>query len=323
MAIIIPSKVNPLILSYPDFTLGSIINPDEFDQNNLDIQDKLNEFIATINTTIDNTVEIETIVNDANTKSDDAILIANGAVTTADNAVTTANDAVAIANTADGKADNAVSTANTASDNATIALDKATQVETDYTAIVPIINQAVADVNQAVSDVADKADVSYVDQVAANFAMGVITDGSLLREKLDANVISELDGLRTDIDNTTSDVVTATNDIVLIKSDIDTIDNSVTFLTEQVNDIFDSLTLNQLSWVASGDATYPFKIEKIDAYFLNTMTPIVTFTRDSIEKATEAGIIVECTDGVQTFLAKEIPLVDLYYSIVYVKGVVL
>lgn len=74
MPIIIPNKVNPLVLSYPDFTLGSIINPDEFDQNNLDIQDKLNEFITSINTIIDNTIDLQTIVVEANDKADATVI---------------------------------------------------------------------------------------------------------------------------------------------------------------------------------------------------------------------------------------------------------
>ena len=177
MAIIIPSKVNPLVLSYPDFTLGSIINPDEFDQNNLDIQDKLNEFINTINVTIDNTVELESIVVGANTNSTTALNTANIALANSTTAMNTANTAAI--NSA-----NAVTTANTASANATTALNKATQVEIDYNLIKPELEQAVA-------DVADKASVEYVDQVANDFFMGVAPDGSVTTVKIANDAVTE------------------------------------------------------------------------------------------------------------------------------------
>ncbi|RJE47678.1 hypothetical protein A7K50_03250 [Dehalobacter sp. MCB1] len=41
--------ISNLTLSYPDFVLGQIINPDEFDQNNDEIVDKINETINAIN----------------------------------------------------------------------------------------------------------------------------------------------------------------------------------------------------------------------------------------------------------------------------------
>lgn len=177
MPIIIPNKVNPLVLSYPDFTLGSIINPDEFDQNNLDVQDKLNEFIDTINVTIDNTVELTNIVNGANTNSTTALSTANLALTNSTTAMNTAN-------TAATNSANAVATANTASANATTALNKATQVETDYNTIKPELEQAVA-------DVAGKASVEYVDQVANDFFMGVAPDGSVTTQKIANDAVTE------------------------------------------------------------------------------------------------------------------------------------
>lgn len=204
MPIIIPEKVNPLQLSYPDFTLGAIINPDEFDQNNLDIMDKLNEFIDTINVTIDNTVEVETIVNGANTKSDTAIATANSAVTSANNAVTTAN-------TASTNASNAVTTANNASTVSTNAINKSTQVETDFNTLEPILLQAVEDAESAVEAVASKADVAYVNSVAESFQLGVVLPDSIdenqlkpaVRDKLnDTNALTlgdELPSYYTDI----------------------------------------------------------------------------------------------------------------------------
>ena len=192
MAIIIPSKVNPLVLSYPDFTLGSIINPDEFDQNNLDVQDKLNEFIVTINTTIDNTVELETVVNGANANSATALSIANTALANSATAVNTAN-------TAANNSAIAVTTANTADANATTALNKATQVESDYTAIKPELEQAVA-------DVAGKASVEYVDQIAADFFMGVIPNRSITTQKIALKAVTEAelaDAVTTKLNNGT------------------------------------------------------------------------------------------------------------------------
>ncbi|TCX53827.1 hypothetical protein [Dehalobacter sp. 14DCB1] len=42
--------ISNLTLSYPDFVLGQIINPDEFDQNNDEIVDKINELVNYANT---------------------------------------------------------------------------------------------------------------------------------------------------------------------------------------------------------------------------------------------------------------------------------
>lgn len=214
MAIIIPEKVNPLILSYPDFVFGAIINPDEFDQNNLDIQDKLNEFIDVVNTTIDNTVEVVVIATEALNNSITATNTANLALTQSNLAVSTANSAVTTANSA-------VTTANTASTNATTALNKATQVETDYNLIKPELEQAVSDAEAAVDAVAGKADVAYVDAVAAGFVLGAlpnksvtgikIVDGTLTEELLHPDVIDKInDSIQDiiDLDDRISDLET-------------------------------------------------------------------------------------------------------------------
>jgi len=44
--------INNLTISYPDFVLGAVISPVEFDQNNLDIQTKVNEIVGVVNTDV-------------------------------------------------------------------------------------------------------------------------------------------------------------------------------------------------------------------------------------------------------------------------------
>jgi len=185
MPIIIPNKVNPLVLSYPDFTLNAIINPDEFDQNNLDIQDKLNEFIIVENTTIDNTVIINDNTNLAVTQSTTALGLANTASTNATSAVGVANTAFEMATTAEAVSINAMETANNAQ---TVALD----VQGEFNAIKPELEQAVA-------DVADKASVAYVDQIAADFVLGEVVPDSITREMFAPEIRVELDSIRTDV----------------------------------------------------------------------------------------------------------------------------
>ena len=103
------ADIAPLILSYPDFILGQTIDPEEFDQNNTEIVNKVNETVDVVN--------IHTMgIDYSNTKAGIAVTTANSAETKADNAVTTAN----VANT---KADNAVSTADAANTNATNAVN--------------------------------------------------------------------------------------------------------------------------------------------------------------------------------------------------------
>ena len=105
--------------------------------------------------------------------------------TLVDGAVTNANAAVVTANAADGKADTAVTTANTALGQDLVepytgalgAMKIAIDVETDYTLIKP-------ELEQAVLDVASKASVDYVDQVALDFQMGEVLDGSIAKVKL-------------------------------------------------------------------------------------------------------------------------------------------
>lgn len=110
--------------------------------------------------------------------------IADAANTKANAAVTTANDADDSANNATNIAASAVTVANTADENASTALVKATQVEEDYLNIKPEIEQAVTDAQSAAAAVEGKADVAYVNQVAADFTLGVVADGSITDAKL-------------------------------------------------------------------------------------------------------------------------------------------
>ncbi len=153
------ADIAPLILSYPDFILGQMIDPEEFDQNNTEIVTKVNETIDVVNL---HTEEI-TVVDE---KADGAVVTANSAETKADNAVTTANmantkadNAVSIANTADTKSDQAIGTANAAS---TLSNDTQTIVQDALTSLENAINraeQAVIDAQNAVGNTEIKYDV--------------------------------------------------------------------------------------------------------------------------------------------------------------------
>lgn len=123
-----------------------------------------------------------------------------------ENISTLVNQAVATSGSAESKADSAVATANTADENATTALNTAnaalgqntvepytgalgamkiaTDVQTDYETQKPLILQAVEDAENAVSSVAGKADVAYVDSVAAGFVLGTVPDGTITDAKL-------------------------------------------------------------------------------------------------------------------------------------------
>lgn len=80
--------IHEVSLSFPDFKLGEIIDPDEFDQNNADLVDKINEVVKQLNV-----VSSDGYVG-TNQLADDAVVTAklgDGAVVTAkitDGAVT-------------------------------------------------------------------------------------------------------------------------------------------------------------------------------------------------------------------------------------------
>jgi hypothetical protein len=72
--------INDLTISYPDFQLGQIIDPEKFDTNNGEIEDKINEVIAQVNT---NETDIATAEADIATNTAD---IATNAADIATNA---------------------------------------------------------------------------------------------------------------------------------------------------------------------------------------------------------------------------------------------
>lgn len=131
-------------------------------------------------------------LNTAITTANSAVTTANSAVTTASEASLAAGTAVATANAASLSAEGAVDTADTAATDAAnavlvanTALSTATQVETDFQAWEPVMQSAV-------NTVAGKADVAYVDQVAANFQNGVAPDDSIMEIKLHESVRDKL-----------------------------------------------------------------------------------------------------------------------------------
>ena len=197
--------IDRLTISYPDFVLNTIIDPDQIDTNNLEILTKVNENIdqENVNTTklaIQDTNIANTIISvaSANTKSDTANTKADGAIVTADSANTKATNAVSTANSASTSASGAVTIA-------TDAKNKAIAVEADYNAVKPQLLQAVI-------DVASKVDKSYVDQVALNYQNGVMLDKSITSSKL-------------------SDAVNTSISEKALNSDLVTLQNTVAGLT--------------------------------------------------------------------------------------------
>ena len=123
--IYVKDKINPLQLSFPNFVLGQIIDPDEANQNNSDIANKVNEFITEVEGAI-------LLAQDADTKADDAILISSDADTKSDNAIliasTKGDEAISIATV---KGDDAIDKANDAIDIANTKGDSAIDIGTN------------------------------------------------------------------------------------------------------------------------------------------------------------------------------------------------
>ncbi len=252
--------LNELSISFPDFKLNEIINPDEFDTNNSEIVNKINALIEVMNKITDSTTDGDSgadnvavtlidgytatklqplleeivakltsttdgfsgadyikattiegltgtsvqslleslkavhdaLIATANTNASNAVNTANLANSTAETANTNATNAVNTANSADSKADDAVAIANQASETANNAYSKAEQVEDDYNTLKPVLEQAVVDAENAVESVAQKVDKSYVDEIAANFVLGIVPDGTITEEKLHPDVVEKL-----------------------------------------------------------------------------------------------------------------------------------
>ncbi|HUM43132.1 MAG TPA: hypothetical protein PKI14_09310 [Fervidobacterium sp.] len=174
------ADIAPLIISYPDFMLGQMIDPEEFDQNNSEIVNKVNETIDVVNAHTEEIAAHTEEIASVDQKADEAVLTAttlgNEAKTIANSAETKADNAVTTANMANTKADNAVSVANTAntkSDQAIGTADAASNLS-NYTQIIvqdalafleSAINraeQAVIDAQNAVGNTEIKYDVYVI-----------------------------------------------------------------------------------------------------------------------------------------------------------------
>jgi len=201
--------LNELSISFPDFKLNEIINPDEFDTNNSEIVNKINALIEVMNKITDSTTDgdsgadnvavtlidgytatkLQPLLEEIVAKLTSTTDLANS---TAETANTNATNAVNTANSANSKADDAVAIANQASETANDAYSKAEQVEDDYNTLKPVLEQAVVDAENAVESVAQKVDKSYVDEIAANFVLGIVPDGTITEEKLHPDVVEKL-----------------------------------------------------------------------------------------------------------------------------------
>lgn len=211
-------KINPLQLSFPNFVLGQIIDPEEANQNNSDIANKVNEFITEVEGAILLAQDADTkaddailISSDADTKSDNAILIAstkgdeaiNIATVKGDDAIDKANDAIDIATTkgnsaidiangsvtiANTKGDSAINIATTKGDDAIDIANNALLisegVQSEYNDMKPSIDQAILDAHNATIDVFAKVDKTYVDDLVAGIVLGDIPDESISKSKL-------------------------------------------------------------------------------------------------------------------------------------------
>ena len=136
-------NINYLELSYPNFVLGQIIDPDEANQNNSDIVNKINEFVDEVEDAL------ETAEN-AERKADEAIVTAE---TLGNEAISKANEAIGTANQANTKSDSAIVTANQAK-------SIAENVQLEYTTILPEIEQAIEDSVVALSHSNEAIDAS-------------------------------------------------------------------------------------------------------------------------------------------------------------------
>ena len=160
---------------------------DDLTLNNDMIGENSNE-ISSIDAKADAAVAASTLAVET---ADGAVLTAEGAVTTAGNAVitagnavTTANSAVTVAEGAVTTAESAVTTAESAVDSANAAQITADNAVTSAQAAQSAAEDAAADAQEAADAVAGKADVAYVDQVAENFVLGALPNGSVTDDKL-------------------------------------------------------------------------------------------------------------------------------------------
>lgn len=155
-----------LEISYPNFTLGQIIDPEEANQNNSEIVEKINTFIDDINA--------------SNIASVSAVTKANTAVASSSEALTKANTAIIDSALALGQSNTAVADSSEALTKANTAIE----VSSEAQLLVPQMEQAVA-------DVADKASVAYVNQVASDFILGKLGAHTVTEEMLAFDVATQ------------------------------------------------------------------------------------------------------------------------------------
>jgi len=130
--------LNELSISFPDFKLNEVINPEEFDTNNSEIVNKINALIEVMNK-----------ITDSTTDGDSG----------ADNVAVTLIDGYT-----------------------------ATKLQPLLEEIVAKLTSTTSTAENAVESVAQKVDKSYVDEIAANFVLGIVPDGTITEEKLHPDV---------------------------------------------------------------------------------------------------------------------------------------
>ena len=166
-------KINYLVLSYPEFVRGAIIDPDEANQNNADIANKVNEFVDEVEEAILIAENAELKATSAEGKANEAIDVANTKGNQAINTATTlGNQAIDIANTATNTANSAVSTANSAVDVANQAQVIATDVQTSYETLKPELEDAIEEATSTVQHIQEIIEGTVFNRVGGTTNFG-------------------------------------------------------------------------------------------------------------------------------------------------------
>ena len=153
------SEINPLVLSFPNFQAGQTIDPNQVNENNAVIRDKINEFIDELD-------DFNTIVEDAHLKATVAEIDAGIAESKAQAAVEKADDAFDFSTTA-------IAAAEGAAQDAIDALGQDT--EEPYAGALGAYKIA-----------------KEVEEDFGNLVLGEIPDGSLTKAKLHEDAVDEL-----------------------------------------------------------------------------------------------------------------------------------
>lgn len=320
------------------------------------INEELNQVLLAYNNTVDkinlgvdvSLGQLESDVLAANTSANAAVVTANGANVKADASVVTANESVVTANAAYGKADAAVLTANTALGQDTVlpytgalgAMKVATDVETAWLLAETNIAQAVIDANNAVAAVELKVDKEYVDQLAANFILGVVSDGSITDAKL-SDTAGQIKGvvaahvgdatvhfLKTDVSKADVGLANVANVLQESKSDADTHKGNTTTAhginTKAVTALY-SGTLTSAGWTGS---TAPYSQTITVTGVASTDTPVIDMNLSGaanhaaelamLEDYAKVYRIVTGTNEITAY-AKEKPTVNIALQIKVVR----